>query len=193
MKVSPSINPRKRLIIICTLLIALFILAEITGIRSSLSPQAIKEIFFLNPLLSVLIFCAIFSMGNLLYIPGWIFLVGAVFGLGKEWGGVVTYIAAMVSSALSFFIIKSIGGDALRSINHKFANKIFDQLDQRPVFSITTLRMIFQTMPALNYALAMANVRFRHYILGTLAGLPLPIFIYCFFFELIFKHILDGS
>jgi uncharacterized membrane protein YdjX (TVP38/TMEM64 family) len=193
MKDSLSKNPKKRLIIICTVLISLFIVVEVTGIRSALSPQSIKEIFFLNPLLSILIFCAIFSMGNLLYVPGWVFLVGAVFGLGKEWGGLVTYMAAISSCTLSFFIIKSIGGDALRSIDHKFADKIFNQLDHRPVFSITSLRMIFQTMPALNYALAMANVRFRHYIIGTLVGLPIPIFLYCLFFELVFKHVLDGS
>ena len=193
MKLSLSTNPKTRLITIGAVLITLFIVVEVTGIRSSLAPQAIREIFMLNPLLSILIFCAIFSMGNLLYIPGWIFLVGAVFGLGKEWGGVVTYVAAIASCTLSYFIIKSVGGDALRSLDHKLAGKIFDQLDERPVFSITSLRMIFQTMPALNYALAMANIRFRHYILGTLAGLPIPIFIYCFFFELVFKHVLEAS
>ena len=35
----------------------------------------------------------------------------------------------------------------------------------------------FQTVPALNYALALARLSFHHYILGTLFGLPLPIFI----------------
>ena len=43
--------------------------------------------------------------------------------------------------------------------------------------------MLFQTLPALNYALAMSGVKFRDYLIGTLLGLPLPIFLYCLFFD----------
>jgi uncharacterized membrane protein YdjX (TVP38/TMEM64 family) len=43
--------------------------------------------------------------------------------------------------------------------------------------------VLFQTLPALNYALAMSGVRFRAYLLGTLLGLPLPIALYCLFFD----------
>ena len=49
--------------------------------------------------------------------------------------------------------------------------------------------MVFQTVPPLNYALALARLMFHHYILGTLLGLQLPIFIYCYFFEFIFSQI----
>jgi uncharacterized membrane protein YdjX (TVP38/TMEM64 family) len=49
-----------------------------------------------------------------------------------------------------------------------------------------------QTLPALNYALALADIRFRVYLAGTVLGLPLPIFLYCYFFELIFQHLLNG-
>jgi uncharacterized membrane protein YdjX (TVP38/TMEM64 family) len=43
--------------------------------------------------------------------------------------------------------------------------------------------MLFQTLPALNYALALSGVRFRTYAAGTLLGLPLPIMAYCLFFD----------
>ena len=52
-----------------------------------------------------------------------------------------------------------------------------------PSRSVVLLRMLFQTMPALNYALAMSGIRFRTYLIGTLAGLPLPIALYCVFFD----------
>jgi uncharacterized membrane protein YdjX (TVP38/TMEM64 family) len=41
----------------------------------------------------------------------------------------------------------------------------------------------FQTIPALNYALALSGVSLRNYLLGTLLGLPLPIALYCVFFD----------
>jgi len=47
------------------------------------------------------------------------------------------------------------------------------------------LRMLFQTAPAVNYALAMSGIRFRTYLIGTLIGLPLPIAAYCIFFDVL--------
>jgi uncharacterized membrane protein YdjX (TVP38/TMEM64 family) len=120
------------------------------------------------------------KVGNLLYVPGWVFLVGAVFALGKEWGGVATFIAGLCSSTLSFYVIRRLGGTALRSLNHRWADKIFAHLDERPIVSVTLLRLLFQTLPALTYALALADIRFRHYFLGTFLGLPVPIFLYWF-------------
>jgi uncharacterized membrane protein YdjX (TVP38/TMEM64 family) len=184
-------KPQKKLLLIGSFLFFIFLLVEFFGIRSDLSPKNIKDLFLTYQTWGILIFCLAFSLGNLLYIPGWIFLVGAVFALGKEWGGLVTYIGAIVSSLISFIIIQRIGGDSLRSLNGKLANKFFSKLDKHPITSILFLRMIFQTVPALNYALALARVRLHHYILGTLLGLPLPIFIYCYFFEFIFKHVLN--
>jgi uncharacterized membrane protein YdjX (TVP38/TMEM64 family) len=45
------------------------------------------------------------------------------------------------------------------------------------------LRLLLQTVPALNYALALSGVSFRQYLLGTALGLPLPIVLYCIFFD----------
>lgn len=47
------------------------------------------------------------------------------------------------------------------------------------------LRMLLQTLPALNDALALSGVKFRHYLLGTLIGLPLPILLYTVFVDVI--------
>ena len=49
--------------------------------------------------------------------------------------------------------------------------------------SVALLRLLFQTMPALNYALAMSGIRLRSYVLGTLLGLPLPIALYALFLQ----------
>jgi hypothetical protein len=64
---------------------------------------------------------------------------------------------------------------------------LLGRLDFRPIVSIVLLRMAFQTVPALNYALAMSGVRFRSYLIGTLLGLPLPILLYCLFFDYLAK------
>lgn len=190
MEFSLTTDPKKKLLSIVAFFVLLYAVVEGTGLRAHLSPDVIKGLFFAYPVWGIVLFCLAFSLGNLLYVPGWVFLVGAVFALGKEWGAVASLVAALCSSTISFFLIRAVGGTALRSLNHRWADKIFSHLDERPVLSVAVLRLIFQTLPALNYALALADIRFRDYLVGTILGLPLPIFLYCYFFELIFRHLL---
>lgn len=185
-------DPKKKLLSIIAFFLLLYVMVALTGLRSHLSPDVIQSLFFAYPVWGLVLFCLAFSFGNLLYVPGWIFLVGAVFALGKEWGGIATLMAAMCSSTISFLLIRRAGGTALRSFNHRWADKIFAHLDERPILSVAFLRLLFQTLPALNYALALADIRFRDYLVGTALGLPLPIFLYCYFFELIFQHLPNG-
>ncbi len=191
MTISLATDPKKKLLYIVAFFVALYLMMEISGLRSQIAPGAIKEIFLRHTVLGLFFFCLAYSVGNLVYIPGWIFLVGAVLALGKEWGGMASFLAALCSASISFFLIRSVGGTALRSLNNKWADRIFSHLDQRPILSVAILRLLFQTLPAINYALALTDLRFRHYMIGTLIGLPLPIFLYCHFFETIFQYILN--
>ncbi|MDR4493114.1 MAG: VTT domain-containing protein [Nitrospirales bacterium] len=191
MAVSSTITPARKLLYLAGFFLIVFVVVESTGLRSRLSPQDIRSLFWEYHWWGIGLFCLAFSVGNLLYIPGWIFLVGAVFALGKEWGGLATLTAGVVSSIVSYVIIRKIGGNALRTLNHRWADRVFAHLDDRPIISVTLLRLMFQTLPVLNYALALADVRFRHYLLGTVLGLPIPIFLYCYFFEIVFKQVLD--
>ena len=56
------------------------------------------------------------------------------------------------------------------------------RLDARPIRSIVLLRKLLQSVPALNYTLALSGVGFRSYLLGTALGLPLSIALHGIFF-----------
>ena len=73
----------------------------------------------------------------------------------------------------------------MREFRHPWAVHLLQRLDASPVRSVAAVRLIFQTLPALNVALALSGVGFRSYLAGTLLGLPLPILVYCLFFEVI--------
>lgn len=173
----------KRLIAVLLFLGLLLAIFEFSGLREHFSLEFLKQRILENRISGLFIFVLLFSLGNLVQIPGWVFLAAAVIALGRTLGGAATYIAANISCALTFLVIRTIGGDALRRLDNALAAKIFRQLDARPIASITMLRILFQTMPALNYALAMSGVKFRQYAIGTLLGLPLPIMLYCLFFD----------
>lgn len=160
-----------------------FAIFELSGLRDHLTLAHLRQTILAHEAGGLFIFVAMFSLGNLVQIPGWIFLAAAVLALGAFWGAVVTYIAAIISCGVTFLSIRLLGGDALREMKNKIAMRIFRQLDARPVTSVALLRVFFQTVPVINYALALSGIRFRHYMLGTLLGLPLPIALYCIFFD----------
>jgi uncharacterized membrane protein YdjX (TVP38/TMEM64 family) len=100
-------------------------------------------------------------------------------------GRAVTYVAAVISCTFTFVIIRALGGDALRLLHNRLAVRILRELDAYPIASVALLRILFQTAPALNYALAMSGIKFRNYLVGTLIGLPIPIALYCIFFDIL--------
>ncbi|MCV2438572.1 TVP38/TMEM64 family protein [Paucibacter sp. DJ2R-2] len=145
----------------------------------------LRTIFNAHEIAGVLIFTALFAAGNLLQIPGWLFLAAAVLALGRVWGGLITYLAACASCLSTFGLIRLLGGDALRQWSNSgtIAKRLFARLDSHPLQSVTALRLMFQTVPALNVALALSGVGWRSYLLGTLIGLPVPILLYALFFD----------
>lgn len=172
-----------RLLLVILFLLGLFVLFEILGIRAQLNLDALQAMILMHPVIGLLLFILLFALGNLIQIPGWVFLAAAVLALGRVYGGIATYVAACVSCTLTFVTIRYLGGNALRELDNRLAQRLLSGLDRQPLLSIIVLRMLFQTVPALNYALALSGVRFRTYLLGTLLGLPLPIALYCLFFD----------
>ena len=71
----------------------------------------------------------------------------------------------------------------------KTYQELLKKLDQFPIRINVILRFVFQTAPPLNYTLALSGVRFKYYLVGTLLGLPLPVYIYTFFVDEIIKKL----
>ena len=173
----------RRLGLVLLLLALLWAVFRATGLESRLSVQMLHDAFVRNRLAGMLVFTLLFALGILVQVPGWVFLASAVVALGEFWGGMATYVAASVSCVATFLVIRLVGADALREFHGPVAKRIFARLDAHPVQSVLLLRLLFQTVPALNYTLALSGVRFRDYVVGTLLGLPLPILLYSVFFE----------
>ena len=173
----------KRLIGVGLFLVILVAIFEASGLRDHFNLPFMRQVILHHQIGGLILFVALFSLGNLIQIPGWVFLAAAVLTLGRLWGGIATYIAAVTSCLFTFFTIRALGGDALRLLTNRVAVRILRELDTHPIGCVALLRMLFQTVPALNYALAMSGIRLRSYLIGTLVGLPVPIALYCLFFD----------
>lgn len=172
-------QPARRLLLTGLFIALLLAVSELAGLRADFSLAFLQQQIAAHPVGGLLAFVLLFTLGNLIQIPGWLFLAAAVLTLGQFWGGVVTYGAASLACCTSFLLLRLLGGDALRQLPGPLAARLFRRLDAHPVGSVALLRLLFQTLPALNAALALSGLRFRHYLAGTLLGLPLPIALYC--------------
>lgn len=172
-----------RLLAVILFLALLFAGFDLSGLHDHFNLAFLQQRIDENRFTGLTIFVLLFALGNLIQVPGLLFLVAAVLTLGRGWGGLATYIAACISCVVTFFTIRLIGGDALQQLQNKTAVRILGQLEARPIGSVVLLRVLFQTVPALNYALALSGIGFRQYLAGTLLGLPLPIALYCLFFD----------
>ena len=175
----------KRLLGVGLFLGVLLTVFEVSGLRDHFNLAFMRQVILHHQVWGLVLFVLLFSLGNLIQIPGWVFLAAAVLTLGRVWGGAVTYIAAVTSCVFTFLTIRVLGGDALRLLKNRIAVRILSELDAHPIASVALLRVLFQTVPALNYALAMSGIRFRAYLVGTLVGLPVPIALYCIFFDIL--------
>jgi uncharacterized membrane protein YdjX (TVP38/TMEM64 family) len=173
----------QRLACVVAALVLAWVVLHFSGLKSQISVQLLHDEFERHRITGLLLFASLFVLGNLIQVPGWLFLVAAVVALGPLWGGLATYFAACTACVTTFLVIRWAGGDALRGFGGRLGALLLARLDTHPLQSVFLLRLLFQTVPALNYALAMSGLKFRHYLLGTLAGLPLPILLYCLFFD----------
>jgi uncharacterized membrane protein YdjX (TVP38/TMEM64 family) len=172
-----------RIIAVILFLALLFGVAELSGLRAHFSIAYLQQILGEHPVGGLAVFVLLFSLGNLIQVPGFLFAGAAVLALGRTWGGLVTYLAACVSCVVTFFAIRTLGGNALADWKNRTAARLLYHLHARPVRNVALLRVMFQTLPALNYALAMSGVKFRAYAAGSVLGLPLPIAVYCLMFD----------
>ena len=181
-----------KLLTIILILLLITAILHFTGVRESINLNALQQNIQQNLLFGIVLFTCAFALGNLILVPGWIFLVVAVLSFGQLFGGLLTYFAAVIGCVSTFLIVQYFGNNTLRELNSSLANRLLSQLDKKPIMIVAALRIIFQTVPALNYTLALSGVKFRDYLLGTIIGLPIPIAVYCLFFSLIADFLLVG-
>ena len=130
----------KRLWALAAFLLVLFVLVRVTGLRDHMTLAFVHDQFEAHMVQGLLLFVLLFCLGNLVQIPGWIFLAAAVLALGKFWGGLATYVAAVTSCAFTFWVIRLLGGNALREFRGKWVLWALARLDARPVLSVAVLR-----------------------------------------------------
>lgn len=176
-------HKRWRWLALFGLLALLWAAIEFSGLREQLGQQALREGFEQHPAVGLAAFIALFVLANLAHVPGGFFMAAAVLALGPLWAALAMYAASSLACAVTFFVVRALGQDALRGLHGPLARRLFAQLDRHPLRSVFLLRLVFHGLAAVNSALALSGVRTRDYLIGTLLGLPIPIVITALLFD----------
>ncbi len=181
---------RLRLVAVAVMFAALLFGAKATGLADAFDAQGVREQIQAAGVWGVALYLVIFAAGELLHVPGMVFVAAGILAYGRVWGFGVAYLGSLVSVSASFLLVRLVGGRALRAIDKPFIKRMLDRLQERPVRTVIVLRLILWLAPPLNYALALTELRFRDHLLGSALGLLPVLLAATFFFDWMFTHLL---
>lgn len=167
-------NTWVRLALLGVFLLGAYVIGRMTGLSDELTVEGIRQSMQAAGIGGFAVFVLTFCVGQLLYIPGFVFVMVSGLAYGPFWGSLASVIAATISVAVSFVVVRTIGGQPLKDIKRPFLQKPFDHLEQRPLRSMIMIRLFLWAIPPVNYTLAMSGVSFRDYMIAAVIGLTPP-------------------
>lgn len=176
-----------RLFVLVLLLVGLALVAKLSGLDAYVEPKKLKVWIQEAGSWGVLLYIGVFSLGELLHVPGLVFVAAGVYVYGKFWGGLLAIVGAIVAVSVSFLVVRIVGGKALAELRWDFVRKILEKLEERPIATVIVLRFMFLLSPGINYALGLSSIRFRDYFLGSALGLLVPLSLAVIFIDWLFK------
>ena len=97
---------------------------QFSGLPKNVALMFVRDQFAMHPAVGLLTFVVLFSLGNLIFIPGWGVLAAVVLALGRTMGGLATHVAAGTSCVVTFVIIRGLGCDLMRQIDSVTTKRI---------------------------------------------------------------------
>jgi uncharacterized membrane protein YdjX (TVP38/TMEM64 family) len=178
-----------RLVALLALIVGLIVLGRVTGLHDKLSIDYLRTTVPRLGVWGIVAFIAAFCVGELIHVPGIVFVAVAMLIYGPWLGFPLGLVGAVTSVCVSFGIVRMVGGKALTEIDKPIVRKMMAQLDQRPIRAVTIMRLVLFLFPPLNYALALSNVRFRDYLIGSALGLIPPVLGCAIFIDVVMRFV----
>lgn len=156
---------------------ALWLGALQSGLADKLNKEDMRAMTEAAGPWGLLLYFGLFGLGNIIFVPGLVFVAGAVLLYGYPMGTIVSFCGGLIAISMNYMVARGIGGDPLARLKNKRAHRIIDKLKDRPIRTMAILRIFMQTSPALNVALALSGVRYRDYLAGALLTMWAPIIV----------------
>ncbi len=158
-----------------------------SGLTDNLDKDELRSMVLNAGPWGVLLFLALNCFGIFVYVPGFVFVAGAVLIYGIWVGMVMAYLGGLLAISVSFGIARKVGGVPLVKVKSPRLRSLLSRLHQRPVVVMAILRVFMLASPALNTVLALSAVRYRDYLLGAVLGMWVPVVVVGTTFHFIFR------
>lgn len=157
------------------ILIGLYVAGRLLGLESLLSPERLRALVRDAGPWGPLVFTGMFVGGVLAQVPGLVFVSAAplLFPAPEAW--LLSLLAGNLAVNFNFGLVRRIGGANAMELERPWAQRLFGQLERRPVRAVALLRTVFIMFPPLTGALALTQLRARDHALGSALGITLPI------------------
>jgi len=172
-----------RLVGLLLVLGALLLIGHFSGAAEYMTRDNIAHFMQSLGVWGFLLFLVLFALGELVHVPGFVFIFAALIAYGRVWGAVAGYAGALIAVTVAFFLVRLVGGRALSEIKQPLIKKALGPLEKHPIRTVALLRAVLWFAPALNYALGLSPVRYRDYILGSAIGFVVPMVIFSVLFD----------
>lgn len=179
----------RRLLLLAGVLVTLALVAKATGLTEYLDPDRLRESISGSGLVGALLLTLACVVGVLVQLPGMAFVAVAALAYGPLVGIAVGLFAAVAAVSVSFLVVRAVGGKVVKDseqVQKPLLKKLLARLEDKPVCTVAALRLVFWVAPPLNYALALSNVRFDRYVVGSTVGLIAPVTVACLLVDQLF-------
>lgn len=170
-------------------IVALLATATVLARRSGVDAERLQQELLALGALAAPVFILFFAVGELLHLPGIVFVLVARHVFGPVTGFVVGYAGAVFALAVSFGVARLLVR-AARATREPWCPRwaplrgVFERLETRPVRNVAVLRLVLWLAPPLTYAVAASRVRGRDHLLGSALGILVPV---------VLVHVLYGA
>ncbi len=137
--------------------------------RSAIDPVAIRDAIAANPLAPIL-FIALQVAASLLFVPRLVLGIAAGLVFGFVWGTIWALAGAMAGAAAGFALVRWLGATGLLDTSPGIG-RLVKRAETGGWRAVAILRLMPLPHSLLNTLLAMTNLSWRDYLLGSFAGM----------------------
>jgi uncharacterized membrane protein YdjX (TVP38/TMEM64 family) len=137
--------------------------------RAEIDPLAIRNVVANSPL-SPIIFIALQVAASLLFVPRTVLGLAAGLLFGPIWGTVWAIIGAVVGAAAGFAFVGWMGAAGTLDTSPRLG-KLIEQAEHGGWRAVAIVRLTPLPHSVANTALALTNLSWRDYLLGSFAGM----------------------
>ena len=141
-----------------------------SGAHQAIDAEAVQSWIRSAGAWGAVVFVAVYGLLQPLGVRSVFFLLSAPLIWSPADAVLLSWIGAVVASVIAFGFARFVARDWAQGRAPARVRKLDDKLAEDGFRTVTLLRLLFYTTPALQFALGVSRVRFRAFLFGTIVG-----------------------